>query len=151
MTNAGDVHRPPGVPGRRERHRPSPEAPFRLALSVPEVAGSIGVSVDFFDEHVRPELRVVRRGRKVLVPVRKLECWLDRWEDIDFTKNVITVARSWDVKSGVIDPKSQAGVGHTSVMITLDRYGHLLPGNESEAAGLLDDLLSNAVVAEAQC
>ena len=87
----------------------------------------------------------------MLVPVRKLECWLDRWEDIDFTKNVITVARSWDVKSGVIDPKSQAGVGHTSVMITLDRYGHLLPGNESEAAGLLDDLLSNAVVAEAQC
>jgi len=120
------------------------------------VLGPGGSKVDrslggLLDEHVRPELRVVRRGRKVLVPVRKLECWLDRWEDIDFTKNVITVARSWDVKSGVIDPKSQAGVGHTSVMITLDRYGHLLPGNESEAAGLLDDLLSNAVVAEAQC
>jgi hypothetical protein len=39
---------------------------------------SIGVSVDFFDEHVRPELRVVRRGRRVLVPVRELERWLDR-------------------------------------------------------------------------
>jgi integrase len=39
---------------------------------------SIGVSVDFFDEHVRPELRVVRRGRKVLVPVLELERWLDR-------------------------------------------------------------------------
>lgn len=33
----------------------------------------------------------------------------------------------------------QAGprVGHSSVTITLDRYGHLMPGNRLEAAGLL--------------
>jgi len=29
-------------------------------------------------------------------------------------------------------------MGHGSIAITLDRYGHLLPGSESEAAGLLD-------------
>ena len=29
-------------------------------------------------------------------------------------------------------------MGHASVMITLDRYGHLMPGNEDEAAALLD-------------
>jgi hypothetical protein len=27
---------------------------------------------------------------------------------------------------------------HSSITITLDRYGHLLPGNESEAADLLE-------------
>jgi len=32
-------------------------------------------------------------------------------------------------------------LGHASVTITLDRYGHLLPGNEREAARLLDAFL----------
>jgi hypothetical protein len=50
----------------------------RLAVSSSEAAASIGVSLDFFDEHVRPELRVVWRGRRVLVPIRELERWLDR-------------------------------------------------------------------------
>jgi integrase len=162
-----------------------------------------------------------------------------RWEDVDLQKNVITVARSWDVKAGPIEPKSQAGkrtvpiatvlreyliaqqlrsgrreglvfgssgtrpftssavrrraltawktasnkrkdtellqlepialhecrhtfaslmigagvnpkalsvyMGHASVMITLDRYGHLFPGNEEEAAGLLDGYLARAI------
>jgi hypothetical protein len=30
---------------------------------------------------------------------------------------------------------------------TLDRYGHLMPGNEEEAAGLLDAYLSRSEVA----
>ena len=50
----------------------------RLALSKREAALAIGVSVDYLEEHVMPELRVVRRGRKVLVPVQELERWLDR-------------------------------------------------------------------------
>lgn len=36
-------------------------------------------------------------------------------------------------------------MGHSSITITLDRYGHLMPGSEDEAAGLLDAYL------EAQC
>jgi integrase len=151
-----------------------------------------------------------------------------RWEDVDLKKNLITVARSLDVKAGAIEPKSHAGrrtvpvasalrellighrfrtgrsqglvfgrsidrpfepvtlseraqrawekeqrpgitlhecchtfaslmiaagvnakslsayIGHASVMITLDRYGHLFPGNEREAAGLLDQYLSRS-------
>ncbi|MBA3364789.1 MAG: tyrosine-type recombinase/integrase [Actinobacteria bacterium] len=35
-------------------------------------------------------------------------------------------------------------MGHASVMITYDRYGHLMPGNEREAATLLDDYLARA-------
>ena len=32
-------------------------------------------------------------------------------------------------------------MGHANISITLDRYGHLMPGNEGEAAGLLDAYL----------
>jgi integrase len=35
-------------------------------------------------------------------------------------------------------------MGHHSIVITLDLYGHLMPGNENEAAGLLDAYLQRA-------
>jgi integrase len=35
-------------------------------------------------------------------------------------------------------------MGHATIGITLDRYGHLMPGNEDEAAGLLDAYLARA-------
>ena len=35
-------------------------------------------------------------------------------------------------------------MGHASVTITFDRYGHLMPGNEDEAAALLDAYLDRA-------
>jgi len=50
----------------------------RLTLSPQEAADALGVSRDFFDEHVKPELRVVRRGRLVLVPAREREEWRRR-------------------------------------------------------------------------
>jgi len=53
-------------------------APPRLALTVAEAARSLGVSEDFFSEHIAGELRLVRRGRKKLVAVRELEAWLAR-------------------------------------------------------------------------
>ena len=49
----------------------------RLALSKCEAADALGVSVDFLEEHVMPELRIVRRGRRRLIPVRELERWLE--------------------------------------------------------------------------
>ena len=49
---------------------------LRLTLSPAEAANALGVSRDFFDAHVKPELRVVRRGRLVLVPVREIEKWV---------------------------------------------------------------------------
>jgi hypothetical protein len=36
-------------------------------------------------------------------------------------------------------------MGHASMTVTLDRYGHLFPGNGDEAAGLLDAYLGAAV------
>ena len=50
----------------------------RLALTLDEAAAALGVSRDFFDDHVRPDVRIVRRGRRVLVSTVELERWLDR-------------------------------------------------------------------------
>ena len=49
----------------------------RLALSKCEAADALGVSVDFFEQHVMPDLRIVRRGRRRLIPIGELERWLD--------------------------------------------------------------------------
>lgn len=46
-----------------------------VALRPSEAARSLGVSEDFFDEHVASELRWVRRGRLKLVFVSELERW----------------------------------------------------------------------------
>lgn len=35
-------------------------------------------------------------------------------------------------------------MGHAGIQITLDLYGHLMPGNESEAAAQLDAYLGGA-------
>lgn len=37
-------------------------------------------------------------------------------------------------------------MGHAKIAITLDLYGHLLPGSEDEAAGLLDAYLDAGTV-----
>ena len=68
--------------GRSEivRAWPREEAPAipRLALSPDEAATALGVSRDYFDEHIRHELRVVRRGRRILISAKELEGWLDQ-------------------------------------------------------------------------
>jgi hypothetical protein len=38
-------------------------------------------------------------------------------------------------------------MGHANISITLDRYVHLMPGNEDEAAALLDAFLPRARLA----
>jgi hypothetical protein len=57
----------------------SPKASVpRLAFRVGEAAEAIGVSPDFFAEHVVPELWWVRRGALKLVARAELEGWLER-------------------------------------------------------------------------
>jgi len=51
------------------------------------------------------------------------------------------------IAAGVNAKALSTYMGHSSVTITLDRYGHLFPGNESEAAGLLDAYLDGAQAA----
>jgi len=49
------------------------------------------------------------------------------------------------IAAGVNAKALSVYLGHASVMITLDRYGHLMPGSEEEAAGLLDLYLSRSL------
>ena len=49
----------------------------RLVLAKAEAAEALGVSIDFLEQHVMPELRVVRRGRRRLIPIRELERWVE--------------------------------------------------------------------------
>jgi hypothetical protein len=56
----------------------------RIALTQQEACASLGCSEEFFVEHVRPHLRVVRRGRKRLFPVAELRRAVD-----EMAENVI--------------------------------------------------------------
>jgi excisionase family DNA binding protein len=59
----------------------------RLALAMDEAAEALSVSRDFFDQHIRHELRLVRRGRKVLVSIRELEHWLEQSAALTFERD----------------------------------------------------------------
>ena len=48
------------------------------------------------------------------------------------------------IAAGVNAKALSAYLGHSAVAITFDRYGHLMPGNEDEAAALLDAYLERA-------
>lgn len=54
----------------------------RLAVTKREAAQALGVSEDYFDEHIAHEIRMVRRGRRRLIPIRELERWLDTHADL---------------------------------------------------------------------
>ncbi len=58
-------------------HSPVAMVP-RLSLRREEAAAALGVSDDFFDNHIRHEVRVIRRGRVALYPVAELEGWLSK-------------------------------------------------------------------------
>lgn len=63
----------------RRQTRQGGSALPRLCVKPDEAAQMLGVSRDYFDEHILPELRVVRRGtRTVLVPVAELVRWVER-------------------------------------------------------------------------
>ncbi len=49
------------------------------------------------------------------------------------------------IAAGVNAKALQTYMGHSSITVTLDRYGHLMPGSEAEAAGMLDAYLAREV------
>jgi len=48
---------------------------------------------------------------------------------------------SFMIAAGVNPKALSAFMGHSSIKVTFDLYGHLMPGTEAEAAALLDGLL----------
>jgi integrase len=195
----------PSVRGGRDRIA-SPGEAARLLAALPEQDRAMWASALYGG---------LRRGELMAL----------RWEDVDLAAGIIRVERSYDVRAGIVEPKSRAGrrsvpiaavlrgellahklrsrrrsgyvfgrsaersfepvsvraralaawekaglrpiclhearhtfaslmiaagvnakalstyMGHASVTITYDRYGHLMPGNEAEAAQLLDAYL----------
>jgi hypothetical protein len=76
----------PTQPLNTHRHEARSGVP-RLALSKTEAAHTLGVSVDYFEDHIQPELRIIYRGRRRLIPVRELERWLDENATRTLTSN----------------------------------------------------------------
>jgi integrase len=52
------------------------------------------------------------------------------------------------IAAGLNAKALSAYMGHASITITLDRYGHLFPGSEEQAAVLLDIYLGAATGAQ---
>jgi excisionase family DNA binding protein len=75
---AVSIERPEKPRPRRNGSPATAKLGLRLALSPDEAAGALGVSRDYLDEHVLGELRIVRRGRRILIALAELERWLDR-------------------------------------------------------------------------
>jgi integrase len=81
---------------------------------------------------------------------RARRAWSARraWKDAGLEPITLHEARhtfaSMMIAAGVNAKALSTYMGHAGVSITYDRYGHLMPGNEAEAAGLLDAYLSKA-------
>lgn len=50
----------------------------RVVLTRQEAAASLGISLDSFERHVQPDLKVIRRGGLRLVAVLELERWAEK-------------------------------------------------------------------------
>jgi integrase len=206
--NPTEKLRLPAVRGKRDRVA-SPEEAAKLIAAVPQRDRALWATAFYAG---------LRRGELLAL----------RWEDIALPRGVIHISRAWDMREGLIEPKSRSGcrtvpipaalrdflvehrmrqgrseglafgrtqtipfepvslkaracsgwknaklspiglhearhtfaslmiaagvnikalstfMGHSSITITLDRYGHLLPGSEEEAAGLFDAYLERA-------
>jgi hypothetical protein len=48
----------------------------RIGVSPDEAAAVLGVSRDFFDEHILPEIAHVKRGRRTIIPLVNVERWV---------------------------------------------------------------------------
>ena len=49
---------------------------MKLLLTKAEAAEALSMSVDHFERYVMAELKLIRSGRKVLVPLTELERWI---------------------------------------------------------------------------
>ena len=108
----------------------------------PRSASSSASSVGGFSSvRSRTEARVLSRGARAaraaawkearLAPIGLHEC--------RHTYAVFMIA------AGVNAKALSTYMGHSSITVTLDRYGHLMPGNEREAAGMLATYLERAL------
>jgi integrase len=105
---------------------------------------------DYLDEHrLRTRTEGLVFGRSAETPfdaralARRAETAWKRLEPISLHECRHTFA-SLMIAAGANAKALSTWMGHSSITITLDRYGHLMPGNEEEGAALLDAYLERA-------
>jgi integrase len=100
-------------------------------------------------EKVFESVSVWRRAQKAWedANAQRAEAELESLQGIGLHECRHTFA-SLMIASGVNAKTLAAFMGHASVTTTLDRYGHLFPGAESQAAALLDGYLERATGAQ---
>ena len=77
-------------------------------------------------------LKTVRSGRDGVTRVELLQ---------PITHECRHTFASLMIAAGVNAKALSTFMGHSSITITMDRYGHLMPGSENEAASLLNAYL----------
>ena len=158
--------------------RTTPNVP-RLALCVEEACEALGVSWDFWAEHIAPEIRMVQRTVPILAALRpelaahklrtgrggdalvfgmSAEHPFDpstvrrraqaAWKKGGLSPIGLHEARhtfaSVMIAAGVNPKVIQECMGHASITMTFDRYGHLMPSGRAEAAERVDAYLATA-------
>jgi len=95
-----------------------------------------------------PDGRVFGAGARPFSPTRVRDRAAKAWGRAECAPITLHQARhtfaSLMIAAGVNAKALSTYMGHANISITLDRYGHLMPGNETEAAALLDAYLERA-------
>ncbi len=97
---------------------------------------------DRLDQHllVHDGVQVFEQGHRWVT--RATDRAREPWEAAGLPSLTLHEARhtfaSYAISAGVNAKALSTYMGHANIAITLDLYGHLLPGNEGEASGLLD-------------
>jgi integrase len=80
---------------------------------------------------------------------RAKKAWAgEEWEDF-LPHSARHSYASFAIGAGVNAKALSKYMGHASIQVTFDRYGHLFPGNEGEAAALLDEYFGESEDQEA--
>ena len=85
-------------------------------------------------------------GERTFDPSKLTKRADEAWKDAGLERITLHECRhtfaSLMIAAGVNAKALQTFMGHANISITLDRYGHLMPGSEAEGARLLDAYLS---------
>ncbi len=98
--------------------------------------------------HTQPtDLALGHTATQPFKPVPTLQRARNAWQHANLAPILLHECRhtyaSFMIAAGINPKALQTYMGHASITITLDRYGHLLPGNEHQAANLLETLLND--------
>ena len=107
--------------------------------------GREGTDLVFGDTPTKPfrSDRVYKRARKAWATARKREDHQNTRPPAERIRPIGLqdcrhTAVSQMLDAGITIDKVSKFIGHASITITIDRYGHLLPGGEADAIALLD-------------